>query len=155
MHESICSWPSVEFYEGKLHSHSSVSARARVKGFPWPRGSALAFVHIKGVEQLSETRSVSNHVEASLATVVVKRLVNAGSVGTGDIGVITPYDAQTTLIKSMLRAETLGDVEAANIDGFQGREHEVIVLSLVRSNSEGRLGHVDDGRRLNVALTRA
>ena len=37
----------------------------------------------------------------------------------------------------------------------QGREHEVIVLSLVRSNSECRLGHVDDGRRLNVALTRA
>ena len=155
MHESICSWPSEEFYEGKLLSHSSVGARDGVKGFPWPRGSALAFVHIKGVEQLSETRSVSNRAEARLATVVVKRLVDAGSVGTGDIGVITPYDAQTTLIKSMLRGESLGDVEAANIDGFQGREHEVIVLSLVRSNSEGRLGHVDDGRRLNVALTRA
>ena len=155
MHESICSWPSQEFYEGKLLSHSSVGARDGVEGFPWPRGSALAFVHIKGVEQLSETRSVSNRVEASLATVVVKRLVNAGSVGTGDIGVITPYDAQTTLIKSMLREESLGDVEAANIDGFQGREHEVIVLSLARSNSDGRLGHVDDGRRLNVALTRA
>jgi len=98
---------------------------------------------------------VSNRAEARLATVVVKRLVDAGSVGTGDIGVITPYDAQTTLIKSMLRGESLGDVEAANIDGFQGREHEVIVLSLARSNSDGRLGHVDDGRRLNVALTRA
>ena len=60
----------------------------------------------------------------------------------GDIGVITPYDAQTNLIKSMLRAESLGGVEAANIDGVQGREHEVIVLSLVRSNSECRLGHV-------------
>ena len=73
----------------------------------------------------------------------------------GDIGVITPYDAQTKLIKSMLHRESLGDVEAANIDAFQGREHEAIVLSLTRSNSEGRLGHVDDGRRLNVALTRA
>ena len=46
-------------------------------------------------------------------------------------------------------------MEAANIDAFQGREHEVIVLSFARSNSDGRLGHVDDGRRLNVALTRA
>ena len=132
MHESICSWPSQEFYEGKLLSHSSVGARDGVEGFPWPRGSALAFVHIKGVEQVSGTRSWSNHVEAILATAVVKRLVNAGSVGTGDIGVITPYDAQTTLIQSMLRRESLEDVEAANIDGFQGREHEVIVLSLLR-----------------------
>ena len=153
MHESICSWPSLEFYAGELSSDSSVGARDRVTGFPWPRGSALAFVHIKGVEQLSETRSVSNPVEAWLATDVVKRLVDAESVGLGDIGVITPYHAQTTLIKSMLQAESLGDVEAANIDGFQGREHEVIVLSLVRSNSDGKLGHVDDGRRLNVALT--
>ena len=55
----------------------------------------------------------------------------------------------------MLQAESLGDVEASNIDGVQGRDHEVIVLSLVRSNSEGKLGHVDDRRRLNVALTRA
>ena len=70
------------------------------------------------MEQLSETRSVSNPVEARLATVVVKRLVAAGSVGTGDIGVITPYDAQTTLIKSMPQGESLGAVEAANIDGF-------------------------------------
>ena len=75
--------------------------------------------------------------------------------GAGDIGVITPYEAQTSLIKAMLQSESLGDVEAANFDAFQGREHEVIVVSFVRSNSGGRLGHVDDGRRLNVALTRA
>ena len=155
MHESICSWPSLEFYGSKLCSHSSVGTRYRVTGFPWPRGSALAFVHIKGDERLSETRSVPNVEEASLATVFVKHLVRAGSVRSHDIGVITPYDAQTTLIKSLLQAEPLGDVEASNIDGFQGREHEVIVLSLVRSNSEGKLGHVDDRRRLNVALTRA
>ena len=55
----------------------------------------------------------------------------------------------------MLREASLGDVEAANIDGFQGREHEVIVISLTRCNAHGRLGHFDDGRRLNVALTRA
>ena len=67
-------------------------------------------------------------MEASFATAVVKRLVRAGGVGLGDIGVITPYDAQTSLIKSMLREASLGDVEAANVDGFQGREHEVIGL---------------------------
>ena len=94
-------------------------------------------------------------MEACLATVIVKRFIAEGSVGTGDIAVITPYDAQTTLIKSMLQGESLGDVEAANVDGFQGREHEVVVLSLVWSNSDGHLGHVDDVHRLNVAFTRA
>ncbi len=49
----------------------------------------------------------------------------------------------------------MGDVEAANFDVFHGRKHEVIAVSFVRSNLGGRLGHVDDGRRLNVALTRA
>ena len=156
MHESICSWPSREFYTGELLCDSSVCARDRVRGFPWPPGSALAFLHTKGVEQKdTKTCGLSNSVEACMATVVVKRPVDSGSVGAGDIGVITPYEAQTSLIKAMLKTESLGDVEAANIDAFLGREHEVIVLSFVRSNSGVRLGHVDDGRRLNVALTRA
>ena len=80
MHESICSWPSREFYVGKLLCDSSVGARDRVKRFPWPPGSAFAFVHIKGVGRLSATRSVSNRVEASLATVVVKCLVDAAPI---------------------------------------------------------------------------
>jgi hypothetical protein len=123
-----------------------------VKGFPWHPGSALAFLHIKGVVQKdTKTYSLSNSVEAGMATVVVKRLVDSWSIGAGNIGVITPYGAQTT----MLWRESLGDVEAANIDAFQGREHEVIVLTFVRPNSRRQLGHVDDGRRLNVALTRA
>jgi hypothetical protein len=51
-----------------------------------------------------------------MATLVVKRLVESGSVRAGDIGVITPYEAQTSLIKAMLQSQSLGDVEAANID---------------------------------------
>ena len=119
MHGTICSWPSRGFYLGRLVCDWSVGARDGVDGFPWPAGSALAFVNIKGVERMSESQSVSNRVEASFATAVVKRLVRAGSVGLGDIGVITPYDAQTSLIKSLLREAYLGDVEAANIDGFR------------------------------------
>ena len=88
MHESICSWPSSGFYAEKLLSQSSVGVRDPVEGFPWPLGSAIAFVHIQGVEQQSETQSVSNPVEARLATVVVERLVDAGSIGKGDIAVI-------------------------------------------------------------------
>ena len=155
MHESICSWPSREFYEEKLVSDFSVCNRNRVEGFPWPADSAFAFIDIQGEEQLSETQSVSNHVEARLAINIVKHLLLAGSVRAADIGVITPYDAQTILMKLFLEEEKLADVEAANIDAFQGREKEVVVLSLVRSNREHELGFVDDIRRVNVGLTRA
>ena len=90
MHESICYWSSQEFYEGKLLSDSSVGRRDRVEGFPWPPDSALAFVDIQGEEQLSDARSVSNHVEARLATAIANHLVLPGSVHAGGIGVPAP-----------------------------------------------------------------
>ena len=99
--------------------------------------------------------SILNPVEAKLAVDIVQRLLRAGSVDMDGIGVITPYQAQTNLIQEKLVEKSLASVEVANIDAFQGREHDVIVLSLVRSNSRGELGVVDDCRRLNVSLTRA
>ena len=72
-----------------------------------------------------------------------------------EIGVITPYSAQTHEVRRQLRARRLpAAVEARTVDGFQGREKELILLSCVRSNREGRLGFLADARRLNVALTR-
>ena len=65
MHESICSWPSLEFYGSKLSSHSSVGTRNRVRGFPWPQNSALAFVHIKGKDCLLYTSPSPRDVEES------------------------------------------------------------------------------------------
>ena len=101
-HKSICCWPSREFYEGELFTALSDGPHDPVDGFPWPRGSPLAFVNVQGVECFSETQSVSNRAEASVAEDIVQRLVRAGSVGPCDIGVITPYDAQNNLIKSLL-----------------------------------------------------
>lgn len=67
------------------------------------------------------------------------------------IGVITPYDDQRDLISLNVPEE----VEVKTVDGYQGREKEVIILSFVRSNKVGEIGFLKDLRRLNVSLTRA
>src|SRR5204863_9512743 len=68
------------------------------------------------------------------------------------IAVIAPYAAQVRLLRERLAVPGL---EIDSVDGFQGREKEAVVLSLVRSNREGEVGFLADVRRINVALTRA
>lgn len=65
------------------------------------------------------------------------------------IGIITNYSGQVKLIK------TKTEVRVESVDGFQGGEKEVIIISNVRSNDDGNIGFLDEPRRLNVALTRA
>jgi hypothetical protein len=89
-----------------------------------------------------------------------------------DIGVIAPYAAQVSLLTRLFRRDsryaerfqiTLGQkraaqlaaVEIGTVDGFEGREKEVVVFSTVRNNPRGQLGFLADRRRLNVGLTRA
>lgn len=89
-----------------------------------------------------------------------------------DIGIITPYVAQVSLLDRLFnknrenmerfkrvlgdqRAMQLANVEIKSVDGFEGREKEVIIFSTVRNNSLGHIGFLADRRRLNVGLTRA
>ncbi len=81
----------------------------------------------------------------------VNELLAAG-VAADQIGVITPYAAQARLLREKL---PMGDLEIDTVDGFQGREKEAIVISLVRSNERGEIGFLADLRRTNVAMTRA
>ena len=71
-----------------------------------------------------------------------------------EIAIITPYNAQVQLLRSSLRS-TYERLEIDTVDGFQGREKEAILLSLVRSNQDRQVGFLADRRRLNVAITRA
>lgn len=97
------------------------------------------------------TRSTFNAGEATLAAAVVGQLLEAG-VPAGAIGVIAPYSAQVQTLRDQAGMD---GVEVATVNAFQGREKEVIVCSWTRSNPDGELGFVADGRRLTVALTRA
>jgi ATP-dependent RNA/DNA helicase IGHMBP2 len=97
------------------------------------------------------TRSLYNEGEAALVAVAVGDL-RARGVSPDRIGVITPYSAQVACLK---RQAALAGIEVATVNAFQGREKDAIAVSWVRSNEQGELGFVTDGRRLTVALTRA
>lgn len=66
---------------------------------------------------------------------------------------ISPYSSQVSLLKQKIHKK-YPKIEISTVDGFQGREKEVILLSLVRSNFDKKIGFLKDERRLNVAITR-
>src|SRR6056297_4326070 len=68
------------------------------------------------------------------------------------IAIIAPYAAQVRLLRGRLDTPKL---EVDTVDGFQGREKEVVLLTMVRSNDQGEIGFLADTRRTNVAITRA
>ena len=93
---------------------------------------------------------------------MVDSLLEGGDISTTDIGIISPYNGQVRAIHDLLESSgglekegKWNGIEVRSVDGYQGREKEVIILSAVRSNPDGNVGFLDDSRRLNVALTRA
>ena len=77
-----------------------------------------------------------------------------------DVGIISPYRAQVQLLRQLLRKNEFFKpfrrlIAINTVDGFQGQERDIIVISLVRSNEEGNIGFLRDLRRMNVAITRA
>jgi superfamily I DNA and/or RNA helicase len=149
MNEKIMRYPSDALYEGRLRAHPSVAHHA-IDDAP------LEMIDTAGrgfdEETPADSESKFNEGEAELAAAQVRKLLSAG-VQPRDIAVISPYDAQVQRIRHLL--SDLNDLEVDTVDGFQGREKEAVVVSLVRSNDSGDLGFVADIRRINVALTRA
>lgn len=95
------------------------------------------------------TRSLFNPGEVALVRQAVDSLLAAG-LDKADLAVLAPYSAQVARLR-----EELPGIEVATVNAFQGRERAALVVSWVRSNDDGELGFVADGRRLTVTLTRA
>jgi superfamily I DNA and/or RNA helicase len=77
-----------------------------------------------------------------------------------DVGIISPYRAQVQYLRRLLMKREYFKpfrrlISVNTVDGFQGQERDIIVISLVRSNDEGQIGFLRDLRRMNVAITRA
>ncbi|XP_071535256.1 DNA-binding protein SMUBP-2-like [Panulirus ornatus] len=161
MNTLIMQWASVAMYQNQLVAHPSVSDHllSQMKGVNSNEDteSAIVLIDTAGCDcwelETSEDQSKGNVNEAIIVSCQVKALVVAG-VPEKDIAVITPYNLQVELIRSLLKIDHPG-VEVRSVDGFQGREKEAVIISLVRSNKEGNVGFLSEDRRLNVAVTRA
>lgn len=101
--------------------------------------------------------SLVNETEAFIVNILIGGLLACG-VDASSIGVVSPFRAQLRLLdehESIHNWKKEG-IEVSTIDRFQGRDKSVIILSFVRSNTKGKVGHLlEDFRRLNVAVTRA
>jgi ATP-dependent RNA/DNA helicase IGHMBP2 len=160
MHEAIMQWSSLALYGGQITAAAAVAAH-RLRDLPGVTAGpdtdcAVLLLDTAGCgleeTETADDGSKANPGEAAIVAKHVENLLAAG-VATAQVGVITPYNAQVQLLRERLgRHEGL---EISTVDGFQGREKEAIVLSLVRSNSDGQVGFLADARRLNVAVTRA
>ncbi|PIK42599.1 putative DNA-binding protein SMUBP-2 [Apostichopus japonicus] len=161
MHNDIMSWSSSAMYDDKLRAHSSVASHllSDLKGVEENDITLLPLLLIDTVGcgyselELEEEASKGNEGEANLVVLHIERLIESG-VRPEDIAVITPYNLQVQLLRQRVSG-TYPGVEIKSVDGFQGREKEAVVMSLVRSNSRGEVGFLAEDRRMNVAVTRA
>ncbi len=158
MHEAIMDFSSLQFYDGELQAHESVRGHLLCE-LPGVTANLLTQTPVQfidtagaGYDEQPEPDGSSrlNPQEAELVAAKVKDLMDAG-VAAEAIAVIAPYSAQVRLLREKL---PIAGLEIDSVDGFQGREKEAVVLSLVRSNAEGEVGFLADVRRMNVALTR-
>ncbi|EIW65924.1 hypothetical protein TREMEDRAFT_72495 [Tremella mesenterica DSM 1558] len=171
MNAHIASFPSSALYEGKLVADQSVAlhtlldlpdVKADEPDAKETLGETVVFFDTAGCEYYEKDEggdnglgegSKMNENEAVVVDKWARRLIASG-ISPADIGIITPYQAQVSLLSSMLR-DDFPEMTIGTVDGLQGQEREVIILSLVRSNSTGEVGFLGEYRRLNVAMTRA
>jgi superfamily I DNA and/or RNA helicase len=161
MHRSICDFSSKEFYESRLHTAVADHSRPlSASQFPWPENNRMVWIECNTSEDLGR-QSKSNTGQVDLCGQVVQLLQTLPPTSDAtpaptlpqqsqSIGILTPYTRQKTLLTSAIPS-----IEVSSIDGFQGREADIIVFVTVRCNAYGDLGFLTDLRRLNVVMTRA
>lgn len=164
MHEDIMRFSSHWFYHDELESAPEVSQRGILRldtPVVWYDTSNLDFAE----ETPSESMSRVNRQEAELLVGQLRAYIER--IGKErvleeriDFGLISPYKEQVRCMRGLIKRDASlrplrGLITVHTVDGFQGQERDVILISLVRANDEGRIGFLNDLRRMNVAITRA
>ena len=176
MHPSIAAFPSAIFYNGLLATPKDLSS---ARTFPPVLTSTLPcqsndvsvrVVNIggrcnerrntnEGQRAGQQETSYANEKEADFVKSLIRSIVDENDGSTQSLGVISPYTGQVQLLQSLFPVpetqKSSISIEIRSVDSFQGRERDIVIFSAVRSNREGRIGFLNDWRRLNVALTRA
>ena len=154
MNKLLMKFPNKEFYNNGLKSDASVD-EIKIDDLLNSNNheEALLFINTSNVDNnreahLKDSKSIMNQLESEIAVRIAKDYLDAG-ISEEDIGIISPYADQVKVIQEKT------PVEVKTVDGFQGREKEIIIISTVRSNDDGNIGFLKDLRRLNVAITRA
>lgn len=165
MHPAISKFPSKEFYGSLLKDGIGLADKlARPWHSRFPGLGPYMFYEVQGRHERGGGHSLRNMAEANSAVDLVSLMrKNYGDDEIGSIGVISPYKEQVRVLRNMFigsfGADVTSWIDFNSIDGFQGQEKDIIILSCVRassdSNSKSSIGFLGDIRRLNVAITRA
>lgn len=164
MNDEIMRFSSEWFYGGMLQSAPEVKYRS-ILDFDTP----IEWINTEGLdcneEFIGENYGRINKSEAELSIEQLKGYIT--KIGRErflderiDVGMISPYKAQVQYLRRLVRNDAFFKpyrqaITINTVDGFQGQERDVILISLVRANEEGQIGFLNDLRRMNVAITRA
>lgn len=175
MHEHIMQFSNQEFYKGELLAAEAVVGH-RLFGHADLQNEminqSVEFIDTSGCgfeeKSMAETGSKYNPDEANILLKHWVQLATQLQLAEPDLlkdgrfsaGIISPYQAQVKHLKELFAehpdlTEVAPWTDINSIDGFQGQERDVVYISMVRSNDKGKIGFLEDTRRMNVALTRA
>ena len=164
MHDDIMRFPSHWFYNDELRSAPEVKHRGILEydtPVVWLDTADCHFTE----DQLADSMSRINKDEANLLVSTLQTYI--GKIGKErvldesiDFGLISPYKSQVHYIRGLIKRNAFFKpfrrlITVHTVDGFQGQERDVIMISLVRANDKGQIGFLGDLRRMNVAITRA
>lgn len=172
MNEEIMRFSSDWFYNNQVESSPDVKFRSILDldvPMTWIDTSQFVFPEDSGIsfkeEFVGESFGRINKAEAELTLLALQQYFE--KIGKKrileeriDVGVISPYRAQVQYLRQQLKKREYfkpfkGLISINTVDGFQGQERDIIMISLVRANDEGQIGFLRDLRRMNVAITRA
>lgn len=164
MHEDIMRFPSRWFYHDELEAAPEVKYRGILDfdtPVSWINTSELdlqekAVAEGTGRLNTGEAELLVRELKNYMERIGIRRILEEHI----DFGVISPYRAQVHYLRHLLKKEPFFRpcrrlITVHTVDGFQGQERDVIMISLVRANEKGQIGFLRDLRRMNVAITRA